>query len=286
LQHRVQEAANPTHSAKAGSARSQSGRGEAARGTSSAEASAIDSGRAQTGPGRTGRESRDGFGAISSGYGEPSRAQRGTPESGPRRSGDTSAGDTSAGRKPFGAEPEEGLSDAPRGQTPPGVTHLRPDAANWNTFPEREALKLALQQPEQVAGGYEQLEVSTFTEPAYAALHAVVLELGGPGSAAAGAAWVERVRDQVSGPVLQSLVSELAVEPLRYRGLEGDGQYAGAILARMAERGAAAHVRELQGALRRAEADGDPVLRDQLQTDLLAWSNYRRQLSDRANRPA
>jgi DNA primase len=72
------------------------------------------------------------------------------------------------------------------------------------------------------------------------------------------------------------------VEPPRHLAGEPDGQYAGAIVARMAERAAAVQERRLQSALRRAEADQDRELSRTLQTDLMAMAAYRRALSDRA----
>ena len=81
---------------------------------------------------------------------------------------------------------------------------------------------------------------------------------------------------------LRSLVTELAVEPLRHRSEEPEPRYAGAILARMAERVAAAQERELVSALRRAEAAGDRERAAALNADLSSVMAYRRALSDRA----
>jgi DNA primase len=61
-----------------------------------------------------------------------------------------------------------------------------------------------------------------------------------------------------------------------------NARYAGAILARMAERVAAAEERNLRSAMQRAEASGDSGLVLRLHADLVAVANYRRALADRA----
>ncbi len=165
-----------------------------------------------------------------------------------------------------------------------GTPFRRPVPGDRATFAEREVLKLALQHPSSVAGAYEQLDVAAFTEPAYAAVHQAVIAAGGTGEAPSGPSWMTSVRDQLPPGGPASLVTELAVEPLRHPGIEVDALYAGAILAAMAERVAAVRMKDLRADLQRAEATGDSEWRDRLQTDLLALQKYRRALADRANR--
>ena len=64
---------------------------------------------------------------------------------------------------------------------------VRPDPRDRNTFAEREALKLVLQQPGLLAGGYGQLDGLAFTDPAYRAVHDAVNAAGGPADAAVSA---------------------------------------------------------------------------------------------------
>jgi DNA primase len=149
---------------------------------------------------------------------------------------------------------------------------------------EREALKLALQQPGEVAGAYEELDSSVFTHPAYAALHEAVLAAGGPAATPGGAAWVAQVREQLAVPALSSLASELANERMT-KGLPGpDPVYAGSIMAALAERAVAAQIKEMEAELKRAEAAGDATWSAQVQGDLFALQQYRRALVERANR--
>lgn len=166
----------------------------------------------------------------------------------------------------------------------PTVEFRRPNPRDQSIVAEREVLKLALQQPARVAGAYEQLSPVSFTEPTYAALHAAILAAGGPANAPDGPAWMGLVRDQLPAGGLASLVTELATERFRHRGIDADDVYAGAMLAAMAERAAAVQIRDLEAELKRAQAAGDVEWRDRLQTDLFAVQKYRRLLAARANR--
>ena len=157
----------------------------------------------------------------------------------------------------------------------------RPRGNDAAAVVERETIKLVLQYPALVAAGYQQIGDDCFGDPAYAAIHAAVVACGGP-SVAAGAAWVTQIKEELpSGPV-RPLVTELAVEPLQYRSAEPEARYAGAILARMAERRAAVRERELVGALQRAETSGDKERAAALRSDLNQMAAYRRALADRA----
>jgi DNA primase len=174
------------------------------------------------------------------------------------------------------AGPVTGASGGPQ-----QAGYRRPDPADPATGVEREALKLVLQHPELVASGYLQVHAEAFTDPSYAALHTAVVAAGGPASGS-GPVWVSTVAEQLPDGPLRSLVTELAVEPLRHRSEEPEPRYAGAILARMAERVAAGQERELVSALRRAEAAGDRERAAALNADLSTVMAYRRALSDRA----
>ncbi len=158
----------------------------------------------------------------------------------------------------------------------------RPNPAEPGILVEREALKLALQQPELVAGGYDQVQAEAFTHPSYAAVHAAVIAAGGPESAPRGPVWISLVAEQLPAGPLRSLVTELSVEPPRHRSDEQDAHYAGSILAGMAERMAARSERTLRSALQRAEANRDREQSQAIQADLMAMAAYRRALADRA----
>jgi DNA primase len=173
-------------------------------------------------------------------------------------------------------------SSPPAGPAVPSVP--LPAKGDRRLSAEREALKLALQQPQEVAGAYEELDGSVFTHPAYTALHQAVLTAGGPAAAPGGAAWVSRVREQLAAPALSALASELANERMSTGNPGPDPVYAGSIMAALAERAVATQIKDLEAELKRAEADGDASWSAQVQGDLFALQQYRRALVERANR--
>jgi len=216
-----------------------------------------------------------------SGPAGPPRAAAGGASGG---SGGGAAGDIADG-------PAGGPADQGAGANGDGDGHVadgagaaapRPNPADPATFVERETLKLVLQYPSLVAPGYPQVHGEAFTHPAYAALHDAITAAGGPTTAGVNGDWVAGVRDHLPAGSLRSLVTELAVEPLRHTSEEPEPRYAGAILARMAERVAAAQERDLASALRRAEAAGNKERAGALHADLNRVMAYRRALSDRA----
>jgi DNA primase len=156
--------------------------------------------------------------------------------------------------------------------------------ADATALVERETLKLAIQFPAVVGSGYQQVQGGSFSDRDYAAVHAAIAAAGGPAGPAATTVpgWVKEIQANLPAGPLHSLVTELAVEPLNYRSDEPEARYAGAILARMAERHAAAQERDLVGALQRAESAGDKERAVVLRGDLARMAAYRRALADRA----
>lgn len=209
------------------------------------------------------------------------RAQR--HQAGPR-AGQGSAR-TRPEQQPHGASSTSRPAEAPSGpdsaHTEPASPPQRPRPRHQESEVERETIKLVLQWPGLIASGYGQVHAESFTEPQYAAIHQAVLSAGGP-QMATGPAWVGAVAEYLPSGPLRSLVTELAVEPVRYAGDEVELRYVGAILARMAERQAIAQERELVSALRRAEATGDKERAVAISGDLAQVGAYRRALADRA----
>ena len=113
-------------------------------------------------------------------------------------------------------------------------------------------------------------------------MHQAIASAGGPPGARSEAGWVEAVRDRLPAGPLRSLVTELAVEPPPVPPQAVNARYAGAILARMAERIAAIDERDLRSAMQRAEAAGDHERVLSLHAELVAVANNRRALADRA----
>ena len=218
--------------------------------------------------------------------------QPGRPSPEPARTGTAGPDrpDLHAPRDPHEPPPEppdhddEPPEESDRGVAP-GIAVAdmrRPNPTDRSTFVERETLKLVLQQPDLVVAGYEQVSADAFTNPAYAAVHAAVEAAGGPPSDGSKILWVDTVAAQVPAGPWRSLVSELAVEPLRNKLTADSAQYAGSILAGMALRIAIVDETRLKSAMQRAEAAGDRERRLTLEADLAAVTNYRRALADMA----
>ncbi|THA26578.1 DNA primase [Streptomyces sp. RKND-216] len=170
---------------------------------------------------------------------------------------------------------------------PPGEPPARPQAAgpalNLRSPAhrvERELLKLALQRPELVAPAFDAYGADEFTAPPYAVVRKAVEAAGGVGGA--DGEFVARVRDAAPDDTVRSLVTELAVEPLRAaRGREPDEIYAGMQL--VAVRLAAVHARiaELEGSARRLEAQRDHESAAPVREQLWVLQQYARALRDR-----
>jgi DNA primase len=83
---------------------------------------------------------------------------------------------------------------------------------------EREALKLALQEPVLAGLMFDSVDESVYVHPLHAAVRVAIASAGGAASAAGGAGWIEAVRDAANDLAAKAIVGELAVEPLRIDG--------------------------------------------------------------------
>jgi DNA primase len=194
-----------------------------------------------------------------------------------------------AARTPEGADrrrPEPRNADSDRAPEPPpdqGPPDAgRPDPRDRELKAEREALKLALQEPALVAAAYGMIKPEVFKAPAYASVHRAIEGVGGPDGDRTGPAWVDEVRGELPEGGLRSLVSELAVERPEWPTDQVDARYAGSIIARLAERQAMRQELQLKSALQRAEATGDSALARELNADLFEFTKYRLALTKRA----
>jgi DNA primase len=80
---------------------------------------------------------------------------------------------------------------------------------------EREALKLALQEPALAGPEFDAVDETVYQYPLHAAIRAAVSAAGGASAAVGGVVWIEAVRDACDDLAAKALISELAVEPLR-----------------------------------------------------------------------
>ncbi|MGP4055801.1 DNA primase [Mycobacterium sp. 4D054] len=171
---------------------------------------------------------------------------------------------------------------APNARSAPAPQMARPDPADPTLWPQREALKSALQYPALAGPVFDSLAADSFTHPGYAAVRAAVEAAGGTGSGITGAQWIERVRDRVAGPETASLVNELGVEAINADD-ERLPRYIGGVLARLQEVWIGRQIAEVKSKLQRMSPveQGDEY--HALFGDLVAMEAYRRSLLEQAS---
>ncbi|MET7420517.1 DNA primase [Dactylosporangium sp. NPDC005555] len=169
----------------------------------------------------------------------------------------------------------KGLVEAP---ATPARKGLAPDSAE--ALVEREALKLALQQPALAGPMFDVIGADIYAHPTYTLLRAAIAEAGGASSATGGAVWIERVREACTDPAAAALVSELAVEPLRLDG-EPDPRYVEATVVRLQLPALNRRIADLKSKQQRINpvTNADEYLR--LFSELVSLEQHARALRDR-----
>ncbi|MEZ5209538.1 DNA primase [Gordonia sp. (in: high G+C Gram-positive bacteria)] len=185
------------------------------------------------------------------------------------RSGQAAPG---RGRRP-------GRFAAPEASSPPPTA--RPLANDPRLWPQREALKAAIQYPGIAGTVFDSLPVECFTEPAYALVRQAISTIGGTAAGMSGASWVDAISQAVDNPALTPLVTELAVEDLPVTE-DGLPRYINSVLARSQEVWVGAQIGDLKSKLRRMSPGGDPDAYNALFGDLVALESYRRSLLEQA----
>lgn len=163
---------------------------------------------------------------------------------------------------------------------PPSVV-TRPDPRDPTLWPQREALKSALQYPALAGPVFDSLTVESFTHPGYAAVRAAIGAAGGASAGLTGAQWIEAVRDQT--PAAASLVNELGVEAINVDDDDKLRRYIGGVLARLQEVWVGRQIAEVKSKLQRMSPveQGDEY--HALFGDLVAMEAYRRSLLEQAS---
>lgn len=151
-------------------------------------------------------------------------------------------------------------------------------------WPEREALKLALQYPELTGHYFDSFDQDSFSNPAYKTVRAAITEAGGTTAAGEGAQvrdWLAAISAAIPDLMGQSLVSELAVEEIH---VEADSleSYIDSVLSRLQEVRVNNQIAQLKGALQRMRPTDDEAAYKSMFADLMALEATRRQLLDRA----
>jgi DNA primase len=187
--------------------------------------------------------------------------------------------------------PERGRRRGVGEPTPPRQARsqhapARPDPADPTLWPQREALKSALQYPAAAGPVFDSLTVESFTHPGYAAVRAAIEEAGGAGGTAAalaGAQWIEAVRQRTGSEAAASLVNELGVEAINVDDDDKLRRYISGVLARLQEVWVGRQIAEVKSKLQRMSPveQGDEY--HALFGDLVAMEAYRRSLLEQAS---
>ncbi|MFT4043359.1 MAG: DNA primase [Gordonia sp. (in: high G+C Gram-positive bacteria)] len=173
--------------------------------------------------------------------------------------------------------------ERPEAAKPPGPGRPAPD--DPRLWPQREALKAALQHPGIAGTVFDSLPEECFTEPAYATIRNAMSALGGTSSGMGGAQWVDAVHHEVDSPVIGPLVTELAVEPMPVSE-NNIARYIGSVQARLQEVWVGAQIAEIKSRLRRMAPSEDPDGYNAVFGDLVALEAYRRSLLEQAVDPS
>jgi DNA primase len=182
--------------------------------------------------------------------------------------------------KPGGATARR---DTRRVAAAPSTGLARPDPRDPTLWPQREALKSALQYPAIAGPVFDSLTVEGFTHPGYAAVRTAIASAGGTASGVSGAQWIQAVRDQSPTAEVGSLVNELGVEAIRVDDDERMPRYIGGVLARLQEVWVGRQIAEMKSKLQRMSPVEQVDDYHALFGDLVAMENYRRSLLEQAS---
>lgn len=172
---------------------------------------------------------------------------------------------------------------APADSAASAPTAIRPDPSDPTLWPQREALKSALQYPALAGPVFDALTVESFTHPGYAAVSAAIEAAGGTGTAIGGAEWLDAVRQKAPSPAAAGLISELGVESIRVDDDDKLPRYVAGVLARLQEVWVGRQIAEVKSKLQRMSPveQGDEY--HALFGDLVAMEAYRRSLLQQAS---
>ncbi|MBY0442616.1 MAG: DNA primase [Mycobacteriaceae bacterium] len=171
---------------------------------------------------------------------------------------------------------EQSRSVEATASTPP--SSIRPNPRDPLLWPQREALKSALQYPALAGPVFDALTIESFTHPGYAAIRKAIEAAGGTSNGATGSQWIDAVRQQASSEEVGSLVSELSVEAIRVEDEDKLPRYIAGVLARLQEVWVGGQIAEIKSKLQRMSPVEQGEEYHALFGDLVALEAYRRSL--------
>ncbi|OHF36683.1 DNA primase [Corynebacterium sp. HMSC074A01] len=163
---------------------------------------------------------------------------------------------------------------------PPALQPPNPrDPILW---PQREALKVALQYPDKAGTYFEGINPDAFTNDAYRQVREAIGNAGGLAAAAEhGPNFLAAVAGEMRDLAGRNFVSELAVEPIHADDID---RYVDSVLSRLQETRVGDQIAQLKSQLERMRPSEEPEAYNALFSDLVALEQARRELNDRASR--
>jgi len=194
------------------------------------------------------------------------------------RGGRAADGRTADGR---GGGPAEGSPAANVPRQRAGAEPGSYDARDPVIQVEREALKLAVQRPALCGPAFDALGPGCFTAPVHTAAFDVVAGCGGTSSAGGGREWAERLRNAAPDDQVRAFITQLAVEPMRAPGADGepDARYIEAQFARVEELALSRDIARVKSRLQRMNPVTEQADYNRMFGDLVALEQRRKVLS-------
>ena len=156
------------------------------------------------------------------------------------------------------------------------------DANDPRSLVEREALKLALQEPVLAGPLFDVVDETVYANPVHAEIRRAISECGGAASAGGGAVWIEAVRDACTDLAAKALVGELAVDALHVDG-EPDPPYVSMQLARLQLFAVNRRVADLKSRLQRVNPVSSQDEHFQLFGELVTLEQHARALREQTS---
>jgi DNA primase len=159
---------------------------------------------------------------------------------------------------------------------------VAPDANDPRSLVEREALKLALQEPALAGPVFDSVDDAVYTHPLHIAIRLAIAEAGGAAVATAGPGWIEAVREACGDLAAKALVGELAVEPLRVDG-GPDPYYVGVQMSRLQLFAVNRRIADVKSRLQRINPVTNAEEHLQLFGELVSLEQHARALREQAS---
>ncbi|MFC0504016.1 DNA primase [Micromonospora costi] len=175
-------------------------------------------------------------------------------------------------------------ASAPAGREAPAAAPrpaAEPAVDSPQSMVEREALKLALQQPVLAGPMFDAVEAAEYRHPVHVAVREGIASAGGAAAATGGAVWIESVRDACADLAAQALVAELAVEPLRIDG-DPDPRYVSVTMARLQWGSVTGRIKDLKSRIQRINPVSNKDEYFALFGELLSLEQHARALREQA----